>query len=228
MIILSPDTILNPSALETRSLPKKIIGRVQVIPKGISALTWMRLIIEMQLVRYLLALLPFLALIFVSRDLALPVTQAPLAMILVIGVVELKILRFSTAARERLMTRADADRIHDAFAFRARKKLRQIAAHHGIDIGQLRLVAEQSELARIPPLTFLSIQTSEPVPQVMMLTEKDREALQDLFDQELTEKDLHRANLRCDDVLREVVIEAESVSAHGRLAAWIDAHPAEA
>lgn len=182
----------------------------------------------MQLLRYLSALLPFLALILFSRDLALPVTQAPLAMILVIGIIELKVLRLSPAARERLMTEAEADRIHDAFAFRAKALLRQIAARQGIAEGELCLVAEQSELARVPPLTFISVQSAQPSPHLVDLKAADRDILNDLFDETLTERDLHRAGLRKDDVLHEVRIEAAGVSAHARLSAWMDAQPVEA
>lgn len=142
MILLSPETVLDPSALETRSLPKRIIGRVQIFPRKASLRTWARLVVEMQLVRYLVALLPFLALILFSRDLALPVTQAPLAMLVVIAIVELKVLRLSKPVRERLMSSAEADCIHDAFSFRAKALLRRIAARRGLAEGELRLVAE--------------------------------------------------------------------------------------
>lgn len=228
MIVLSTETVLNPSALETRSLPKKVIGRVQILPRRAGLRTWMRLIFEMQLIRYLSALLPFVAMILFSRDLALPVTQAPLVMILVIAAVELKVLRLSERARERLMTAAEADRIHDAFAFRAKALLRRIAARRGVAEGELRLVAEQSELARVPPLTFVSVQSAEPDSHVVPLSAEDRAILDGLFDADLSERDLHRANLRIEDTLCEVQIEAAGVSAHARLSAWMDAQTVEA
>lgn len=227
MIILSPDTVLNPSTLETRSIPKKVIGRVQILPRGAGLGAWMRLVLEVQLLRYLAALFPFLVLIFMSRDMALPVTQAPLAMILVIGVIELKVFRLSKGAREKLLTEEEADRIHDEFAFRAKAALRRIAARHELTVGDLRLIAEQSELARVPPLTFVSVQMAEPEPQVMALTKEDRAVLEELFDATLTERDLHRANLRRDDVIRDIRIDASGVSAHARLAAWMEAQAVE-
>lgn len=186
-----------------------------------------RLVVEMQLVRYLVALLPFLALILFSRDLALPVTQAPLAMLVVIAIVELKVLRLSKPVRERLMSSAEADCIHDAFSFRAKALLRRIAARRDLAEGELRLVAEQSELARVSPLTFVSVQSVSPAPHVVALSPDDREILQDLLDDALTERDLHSANLRCDDVVREVQIEAAGVSSHARLAAWMDTQARE-
>ncbi|WP_207204430.1 hypothetical protein [Jannaschia sp. CCS1] len=134
----------------------------------------------------------------------------------------------SGPARERLMSQNAADRIHDAFTFRAKAVLRRIAARRGVTDGELRLVAEQSELARVPPLTFLSIQSAEPTPHIVALAPQDRDILRELFDDTLSERDLHRANLRTDTAVREVQIEAAGVSAHGRLAAWIDAQPVEA
>ncbi|MEJ6387988.1 hypothetical protein [Gymnodinialimonas ulvae] len=228
MIILSPETITNAGALETRSLPKKIIGRVQILPRGASLGTWARLLVEMQFLRYMVALVPFLIPILVSRELALPITQAPLAMILVIGVIELKVLRLSDAARARLMDDAEADRILDAFAFRAKGVLRRIAARRGLAEGELRLVAEQSELARVPPLTFVSVQSATPSTHVVPLEKADREILSELFDAELSERDLHRAQLRKEQHIQDVAIEATGVSAHARLAAWMDAQAAEA
>ncbi len=227
MIVLCPQTVLNASALETRSLPKKVIGRVLIIPREAGIGTWARLVLEMQLFRYLTALLPFLAMILFSRDLALPVTQAPLVMFLVIALIEMKVLRRSDAARARLMPEAEADRIIDAFSFRAKGLLRRIAARRGIAAGDLRLVAEQSELARVPPLTYLSVQSADPSPHLVDLAPEDRAILADLFDADLSERDLHRAGQRKEQAIHEVRIEAAGVSAHARLAAWIDAQPVE-
>jgi hypothetical protein len=70
-----------------------------------------------------------------SNDLALPVTQAPLAMVLVIAVVEMRVLRLSDRAGERLLTEDEAARRVDAFTFRARAALRRIAARKGIAEG---------------------------------------------------------------------------------------------
>jgi hypothetical protein len=82
------------------------------------------------------------------------------------------------------------------------------------------LVAEQSELARVTPLTLVSVQSAVPEPHVMDLDVEDRAILQDtLFDADLTERMLHDANMREGQPIREVRIEARSVSAHARLAA---------
>jgi hypothetical protein len=76
-----------------------------LVPKGAGFGLWARLILEIQFLRYMAALVPFIAIPFMSNDLALPVTQAPLAMVLVIAVVEMRVLRLTDRARQRLVTR---------------------------------------------------------------------------------------------------------------------------
>lgn len=222
MLIVTDATIANRRVLETRSLPKKFLGRVQLVPKGAGPGLWLRMIVEMQLVRYLSALLPFVAIPLMSRDLALPVTQAPLAMLIVIAFVEMKVLRLSKAGRARAVDADEAARRLDALAFRARAALRQIAARHGIAEGELRLVVEQSELARIAPLTLVSVQCAEPAPRLLALDAGDRAALAGLFHADLTERDLLAVNHREDRYIRDIAQEARAVSAHARLAAALE------
>jgi hypothetical protein len=223
MFIVTKDTIANSGVLETRSLPKKFFGRVQLVPRRGGLRLWLRLIVEIQILRYLAALVPFVAIPLISRDLALPVTQAPLAMLVVIAVVELKVLRLSKAGRARAVDADEAARRLDALAFRAKATLRRIAARHGIAEGDLRLVIEQSELARIPPLTLVSVQTDRPGPRLLALDAGDRAVLDEgLFDAELTERDLLAVNHREDRYIRDIAQEARAVTAHARLAAALE------
>ncbi|MGP1357141.1 hypothetical protein [Roseicyclus sp.] len=223
MLIVAPDTIVNAGVLETRSLPKKFLGRVQLVPRGGGVGLWLRFLVEMQFLRYMVALVPFIAIPLMSNDLALPVTQAPLAMLVVIAVIELKVLRLSKGARERLMSADEAARRLDTFGFRAKAALRRIAARRDLSEGEIMLVLEQSELARVSPLTLVSVQSGTPEPHVLALDAEERRILAEtLFDAELTERMLHAANLREDKVIREVRIETRGVSAHARLAAWLD------
>ena len=222
MLIVSDTTIANRRVLETRALPKKFFGRVQLVPKAAGVGLWLRLIVEMQLLRYLAALLPFVAIPLLSRDLALPVTQAPLAMLVVIALVEMKVLRLSKAGRARAVGEDEAARRLDTLAFRARAALRLIAARQGIAEGELRLVIEQSELARIAPLTLVSVQCAQPAPRLLSLDMADRAALAGLFDAALSERDLLAVNHREDRYIRDIAQEARSVSAHTRLAAALD------
>jgi hypothetical protein len=223
MLIVTDATIANRGVLETRSLPKKFLGRVQLVPRKGGLRLWARLIVEIQILRYLSALLPFVAIPLMSRDLALPVTQAPLAMLVVIALVELKVLRLSKAGRERAVEADEAARRLDTLAFRARACLRRIAARHGVTEGALRLVIEQSELARIPPLTLVSVQTDQPETRLLALDEGDRAVLAEgLFDADLTERDLLAVNHRDDLYIRDIAQEARAVSAHARLAAALE------
>jgi hypothetical protein len=223
MLIVTDATIANRGVLETRSLPKKFLGRVQLVPRRGGFRLWLRLIVEMQLLRYLSVLLPFVAIPLMSRDLALPVTQAPLAMLIVIAFVEMKVLRLSKAGRQRAVGEDEAARRLDTLAFRAKACLRRIAARHGIAEGELRLVIEQSELARIPPLTLVSVQTDRPGPRLLSLDEADRAVLREgLFGDGLTERDLLAVNHRADLYIRDIAQEARAVSAHARLAAALE------
>ena len=223
MLILTHATMWNPGVLETRSLPKKFLGRVLVIPSKADFRTWTRLLIEVYPLRYLVTLLPFLVAPMLSRDLAVPVMQAPALMVIVVFLVELKVLRLTAKGRA---AQADADaaaRRLDAFAFRARSCLRRIAARHDLQEGMLRLVVEQSELARVPPLTLVSVQGDMPDPHVLRLDPEDREVLrQGLFDRDLTERDLLAVNHRDNRYIREITQEARAVSAHARLAALLE------
>ena len=154
-----------------------------------------------------------------SSDLAL--------MLVLVMVVELKLLRLSAAARSRVVDADEAARRLDRLAFRARACLRRIAAHRGIAEGELRLVVEQSELARIAPLTLVSVQTEVPSPHLPPLDETDRAILTEgLFDADFTEADLLAVNHRDDIYLRDVAQEARAVSAHARLAAFLETRAA--
>lgn len=223
MLIVTHATIANRAALETASLPKKFLGRVPLVPRAAGAALWLRLAAEIQILRYLAALAPFVALPLAFRDLALPISQAPLLMLIVLVLVEMRVLRLSKAARARAVDPDEAARRLDRLAFRARAVLRGIAARHGLAEGQLRLVVEQSELARIPPLTLVSVQTDTPAPRLLALDPVDLQALRaGLFDAELTEADLLAVNHRDDLYVRDIAQEARAVSAHARLAALIE------
>ncbi len=224
MLIITDATIANRGVLETRSLPKRFFGRAVVIPRRAGPGLWLRLIAEFQFLRYMLALAPFMLLPLLRRDMALTISQAPLIMLIVIAVVELRVLRLSKAARAKQVTPDEAGRRLDALVFRARACLRGIAARQGITEGELRLVIEQSELARLTPLTLVSVQTDRPEPHLLALSSEDRAILHaGLFDADLTERDLLAVNHRDSLYLRDIAQEARAVSAHSRLAAALAA-----
>lgn len=221
--ILSPETVWNPKALETGSVPRKVLHRIAFLPKGGGAALAARVIFENEPLRYFIALSPFVVAMFIWRDLALPISQAPVAMIIVIGFFEMKVLRVSAEKRKTLMDEYEAARVLDTLNFRARRVLTKLAALRGQTSGELMLVVEQSELAHITPLTLVSVQTREGKPRILPLAPEERDLISaELFDSEFTERMLHRANLREDLFLRSVSFDARGVSGHARLEALLD------
>lgn len=223
MLILTRATLRNPGVLDTRSLPKKFLGRVLLVPRGQGRAVWLRYLVEIQPLRYVVTLMPFILAPLLVRDLATPVMQAPALMLILVAVVEMKVLRLSQAARDRAVDPVDADRRRDTLAFRARACLRRIAARHGLADGTLRLVVEQSDLARVPPLTLVTVQADLPKPHVLTLDAADRAVLvAGLFDADFTEADLLDVNHRDRVYLRDIAQDTRAVSAHARLAAVLE------
>lgn len=224
MFVVTPSTVWNPAALETRRVPKKMLGRIAILPRrGAGRATRLRLLVENQLFRFSAALSPFVLAMLVWPDSALPISQAPLAMLLVVGAVEMRVLRVSKEARAGICSEDEAARTLDALRFRATRVLTRIAARRGARDERLHLVIEQSELARVPPLTLVSVQRAGPGAALLDLDADERAMIaSELFADGLDERALHRANLREDMFLRDIALEAQGVSAHARLAALID------
>jgi hypothetical protein len=220
MFIVSPETVTKPSMLEMRQLPRRFLGRGLLIPRrGGTAGHVARMIFEVEILRYLGALLPFVVAALVWRDQALAIAQAPLVMVFVVYAFEMKVMRVPPSRRAGLISEADAERGLDLLAVRARAILTRIAAGRGLTQGHLHLVVEQSELCRLPPLTYVSVQ-SEDGPEVMALTPDEEVLIRDtLFQPPLDERRLHRINLRQDEFLRDVGLDLRGISAHARLAA---------
>ncbi|MCF7698360.1 hypothetical protein [Loktanella sp. M215] len=219
MLIVTHATLRNPAALAVKQLPRKFFGRVTPWPRRASLNHLARIAIEFQGVRYMLALLPLLIIGFVWTEAALPLAQAPLLMIVVIWFVEMRVLRVPAKKRAALMDPAAADRGLDLLRAQSRTALTQIAASRDLRGGLLHLVIEQSDLRGLPPLTYVSVQ-SEDGPQVLDLTAAERDILQQtLFQGDMTERLLHRINATQNVFLRDITLDARSVSAHARLAA---------
>lgn len=223
MLILTNDTLWNPGVLETRSLPKKFLGRVLVAPLTTNLRIWGRLLVEMQVLRFAVTLLPFALSPILVADLAIPVMQAPALMVMLVVLVELKVLRLTASERAAQVGPDEAARRLDTLSFRSRNCLRRIAARHDLREGALRLVVEQSELARVPPLTLVSVQCDMPRPHVLSLHPEECDLLStSLFDSTFSERDLLAVNHRDSLYIREVTQEARAVSAHARLAALLE------
>lgn len=224
MLIVCPSTVWNPSALETKSTPKRMFGRILVAPRrGASFGVVMRLIFEMQVLRFMLPLAPFAVAMVIWPELALPIAQAPIVMLMIVGFVEMKVLALTPDRRETVISDADMARTLDALRFNAIRILTRIAAMRDIQSGEISLVIEQSELARITPLTLVSLQSDEPAPMVLDLSDDERDLLAaDLFTDGLDEGDLHRCSLREGKNLRTITLDARTISAHARMAALLD------
>jgi hypothetical protein len=218
MIVVTQDTIRNPAILEVRQLPRRFVDRVTVWPRRLPPALLLRLLAEWQLLRYAAWLMPLVVVALVWRGAALPLSQAPILMVLLVGAVELRLLRASPARRAR-MDRDAAARTADLLVARGRAVLTRIAAGRGLRAGELRLVVEQSPLRLLPPLTYVSVQAEDPA-RVLALTEAEVALVEaELFGGDLTERALHEANTAEDEFLREVALDARGVSAHARLAA---------
>ncbi len=224
MFVVTPSTMLNRAALETRQVPKRMLGRIAVLPRaGASGRIWLRLIFEMQLLRFLIPLIPFVLAMVIWPHLALPISQAPVPMMLAIGFVEMRVLAISPEARKRLISEDAVARGLDALRFNARGVLTRIAARREMQVGELSLVIEQSELARVPPLTLVSVQRAAPEPEVLDLSSADRALIEaGLFDDDLTAARLHQISLATKENLHMVTLDTAAISAHARMAALMD------
>lgn len=219
MFIVTRDTVLNRSALEMRSVPRRFFGRVTLWPAGGRPGLWLRVVLEVELWRYLLALVPFGVAAVMFPDYAIAIAQAPLPMLILVYFVESRLLRVPKARRAGMLPRADVDRGLDLIRARSVQVLTRIAAGRGMVQGVLHLVIEQSDLWRAPPLTYVSVQ-AEDGPEILRLTEKERGLLAEtLFQPPLTEGDLLRLNIADDTHLRDIAFDCGRVSAHARLAA---------
>ncbi len=222
MFLVSPATVLNSAALDMRQVPRQFLGRSLLWPlRGAGPGLRLRMIFEAELLRYLGALLPFVFGALIWRDSALAIAQAPLIMLLVVYAVEMRLLRLTPAARKALVDPADAERGLDLLRARALSILTRIAARRDPAAGPLHLVVETSDLARVPPLTLVSVQ-SEDGPHVLRLDPTEEAMIREtLFQPPLDERRLHRINLAQDQGLRDISLDPRSVSAHARLAAMM-------
>lgn len=220
MFIITPKTISNRAALEFRQIPRRFLGRSFIWPRqgGLWRLK-LRLIFEVELLRYLVSLAPFAVSALIWRDSALAIAQAPLLMVLVIYGVEMRFLRLRPAARATVLDPAERDRLADLLAERARVILTRIGAQRRLMSGALHLVVEQSELARVAPLTFVSVQ-SDDGPTILDLTATETALIRDsLFQPPLTEAAMHKLALSRNEMVSTLTLDLRAIPAHARMMA---------
>lgn len=219
MFLICRHTVANTAALETRRVPRRFLGRTTLWPRGGSAGLWARLLFELEFLRYLSALMPFVVAMLIWQDYALAIAQAPIPMLILIILVESRLLRLSPAQRAALVTGAEAERGLDLLYSRARQILTRIAAGRGMQAGQLHFVIEQSEMMRVPPLSLVSVQ-SQDGPEILDLTATERAMIAEtLFQPPLTERALRRISVARKIELHDIGLDAGQVSGHARLAA---------
>lgn len=222
ILYAAPSRVLNAAVLDITSPPRKFLGRgFGIVPRGtVTKAGFWRLVAEFQLLRYLVALAPFPVAMFIWPHLALPISQAPLLMFLLVYVVESRVLAIPREARKGLVGEVEAARALDAFRIRGAAILSRIAAGRGMMEGELHLAVEQSELARVSPLTVVSVQLGGRPAQVLDLTDSEVALIEaELFGDGLDERLLHRVNLAQNTFLRSVAFDASAVTAHARLEA---------
>lgn len=219
MFIITRASLSNPAALEFRQIPRKFLGLASVWPRYRDWRLKLRLVFEREPLRYVAALAPFAVLAMVWTDSALAIAQAPALMVLVVYAVEMRVLRPTPAARAALLDDADRDRALDLLADRGRKLLTRIAAGRRMAQGQLHLVIEQSELARVAPLTLVTVQWSEG-PAIVDLTPAETALIHDgLFAPPLTEVAMQRLSLARNETIHTVALDLATIPAHARMAA---------
>ena len=223
LLLLTPSTVIDPSALTVSSVPRQVLGRnPKVRPKRRPfGAVWWRLFFEHALARYVVALAPFPVAMVIWPHLALPISQAPVLMFGIVLFIESNVLSVPTPTRRRaLISEADAGRGLDLLTVRARAALTRIAAGRDLSGATLHLVVEQSAMARVEPLTFVSVQSEGAVRAFLELDEAERSFLREtLFVEPFDERTLLKINLAENRFLRSIALEAGSVSAHARLAA---------
>ncbi len=222
IFFVTPSTVLNRKSLEMRRAPKPFLKySVTLVPK---IAPWKplgaRMLFEHQIVRYALSLSPFPIALAIWPHLALPISQAPLLMFIVVWLFETRFLGMPRETKKSLASADDIGRIQDVLRVRGQEVLSRFAASRGLRIGELHLVIEQSELARIPPLTYVSVQTGGARPAILDLSDYEKNEIADrFFEDELLESELQRIGFARNDFLNDIVLDPSKITSHARLAA---------
>jgi len=236
IFVVAPGTVRSLARLNLRRIGGPMLGRgVRVVPRRPlrSAVFW-RVLIDQAPTRYAIALSPFPIAMILRPDLALAISQAPLLMFGLVFLIESSVLSVQGVEKRRaLIAEADAARAKDQLVQRGRDVLGRIAAGRDLRSGTLHLVVEQSGLARVPPLTLVSVQADAAAPggrPVLVDLDADERAMiaARLFGEGFDEAVLLRVNLQDNAYVRTVTLESRSVSAHARLLAMARARPAPA
>ena len=223
IVFLSQSGIANTSLLRTKTVPRRVLALgLLLVPRAsvFSAVLW-RALLDHMVARCLLALSPFVIALIIWPGLALPIAGAPLLMFLAIWLFERHVLSIASAEKRRALISEDgAGRVIDRLRLASEAVLSQIGAARDLTDGRLWLVVEQSALARMPPLTLVSVLYETDGIEILDLDkETEGDVRRTLFPGPMDERDLLRANLSQNQQVRQFSIEPRGISAHARLAA---------
>ncbi|WP_145106354.1 hypothetical protein [Cereibacter sediminicola] len=216
IFVLAPSTTFNRKTLKARRFPGRFAEPQRPLPRRLMLSTaFWRMAAESAMLRNGAVVAPIPAAVLVAPDL---VTAS-----LALSPILLFLLLFAEGhlvpVRPRSGDEDEVARVLDLLRLRGRSVLTRIAAERGILKGRLTLVIEQSSLARLPPITLVSIQNSADGRVLDLSDEEQRMVRETLFTDGLRESALLRVNLVEKKPMREVSLEAHSISAHARLAA---------
>lgn len=222
ILFLTRETVASPRVLDTRTVPKRFLTLgIRIFPRGFTSGLFWRTVFEIPITRFSIALSPFpIALIF-KPEWALPISLAPVPMAMLVVVIESSILSVSSpSARRALIPVVEQERGLDLLRVRAGQILTRLGASRPAASGALHLVIEQSELLRVSPLTYVSVQQAGGEPAFQALTAAERRMISDtLFDGQLDEARLRLINVAQGKMIRTFELDPKSISAHSRLAA---------
>lgn len=229
IVFLSRSGIANTSLLRTKNVPRRVLALgLLLVPRApvFSAVLW-RALLDHMVARCILALSPFAIALVIWPGLALPIASAPLLMFMAIWLFERHVLSIaSPEARRALISEDEAGRVIDRLRLAAEAALSRIAAARDMTDGRLWLVVEQSALARMPPLTLVSVLYETDGIEILDLdaaTEAD--IRKTLFPGQDDEANLLRSNLADNLQIRQFSIDPRAISAHARLAALAEKAP---
>jgi hypothetical protein len=219
--VVTPSAVLRPDALAGRRAPRPLLpAGLALAPRGRPfGREARRLLFQHAIARYVAALLPFPIAMIIWPELALPISQAPLLMLILVLFIETSVLSIGSPEKRRaLAPRDEIARVGDLLRTRARDALTRIAAGRGLASGTLHLVVEQSGMARVPPFSLVSLQSE--TGEVLDIDAEEQALLAAwLFDDGLTEQRLHVVSLATDTFMHATSLDTRTVSAHARLAA---------
>ncbi|MGP3697272.1 hypothetical protein [Rhodobacter sp. NSM] len=216
IFVLAPSTIFNRRTLKVRRFPGRLAEPQRPLPRRLmlSSAFW-RMAVESSMLRNGAVVAPIPAAVVIAPDL---VTAS-----LALSPILLFLLLFAEGnlapVKARNGDEDEVDRVLDLLRLRGKNVLTRIAAGRGIQAGRLTLVIEQSSLARLPPMTLVSVQSTADARVLDLTAEEQRMVRETLFAEGLNEAALLRVNLVQKKPMREVSLEVSSISAHARLAA---------